>query len=56
MISRMECPTRGDDSSKCGGGSLGVDSVSGVCMPPISLLLQMKMGELDINLSGMCAG
>ena len=54
--SRMECPTLGDGSSMCRGGSLGVDSVNGVCMPPISLLLQVKMGELDMNLSGMCAG
>ena len=57
MMSHMECPTLGDDSSKRGGGgTLGVDSASGVCMPPISLLLWMKTGELEMNLSGMCAG
>ena len=59
MMSRMERTTLGDGSSRCGGwggGTLGVDSASGVCMPPISFLLQMKMGELEMNLSGMCAG
>ena len=56
MTSRMECPTLGDGSSMYVGSSFGGDEISGVCMPPMSLLLQMKMGELDMCLSGVCAG
>ena len=56
MTSRMECPTLGDGSSMYVGSSFGGDKINGVCMPPMSLLLQMKMGELDMCLSGLCAG
>ena len=56
MTSRMECPTLGEGGSMCVGSSFGGDRISGVCIPPMSLLLHMKMGELDMCLSGVCAG
>ena len=56
MTSRMECPTRGDGSSMCVESSFGGGEINGVCMPPMSRLLHVKMGELDMCLSGVCAG
>ena len=56
MTSRMECPTLGDGSSMYVGISFGGDKISGVYIPPMRLLLQIRMGELDMCLSGVCAG
>ena len=56
MTSRMECPTLGDGSSMYVGSSFGGDKISGDCIPPMRLFLQMRMGKLDMCFSGVCAG
>ena len=55
MTSRMECPTLGDGNSMYVGSSFGEDNVSCDCIPPMRLLLQMRMGWLDMCFSGVCA-
>ena len=61
MMWRMDCPTLGDESpgSGVGGGGgeiLGVAVIGGVSMPPIRLRLRMRIGSLEIHLSGVCGG
>ena len=54
-------PTLGDESSESGVGGgggeiLGMAAEGGVSMPPMSLLLWMRTGRLELYLSGVCGG